>query len=504
MIFKSLFVLSLLLLIPLVSAQSVSVIIFDDEPEVFGLSVASYVVPDSVHVFKNMPGREVLLSVEELEVLKSQGVKIIEPHEVNAFLQDSKEIIGWFDFTNETDNSFQGMNQTICLVDSGVDFTHSALGGGWGEYVVGGYNYLGFGPGINCAVDNGACMDDSGHGTHIAGILRSVAPESKLYVVKVLDSEGRGFSNDIKKGIDRCIEVSEDYNITSISISLGAPCYDEENEWTGHCHNDYCDSFYSGYSDLFTAAVNKNISVVVATGNAQMNGYVSTPACVKPAVRVGSVNRYEYVSWFSNVWNQSMILAPGSLINSTALNESYVLKSGTSMSAPHVSASFLLLNEFLSTKNTSYVYGWMVNNSKNVTYQDQNYSMLDLSINFNEAINGNETSGEENETVVDPELELDPGDEPLDEGVIEDNVYDLPVASGGGAGGTVFRYESNDVKEDVIEEQEEISVLDEVVERLKQVFESNREVVLFTLIGVFAYIYVNRGSGGKNRTFKKK
>jgi len=56
--------------------------------------------------------------------------------------------------------------------------------------------------------------DDNGHGTHVAGIIAAidndigvigVAPEAKLYAVKVLDRRESGFLSDIIAGLEWCI-----------------------------------------------------------------------------------------------------------------------------------------------------------------------------------------------------------------------------------------------------------------------------------------------------------
>src|SRR3989344_823346 len=81
---------------------------------------------------------------------------------------------------------YTGNGQTICVVDSGVDYTHSDLGGcfGPGCKVVGGYNFY------NSSPDP---IDVAGHGTRVAGvvaangILKGVAPDANIAALKVCD-----------------------------------------------------------------------------------------------------------------------------------------------------------------------------------------------------------------------------------------------------------------------------------------------------------------------------
>ena len=73
-------------------------------------------------------------------------------------------------------------------------------------------------------------MDDNGHGTHVAGIAAAIAnnyigitgvsPTSKIYAVKVLNSEGWGTYFDIGLGI---IAAANKSDVKIINLSLGGP-----------------------------------------------------------------------------------------------------------------------------------------------------------------------------------------------------------------------------------------------------------------------------------------
>lgn len=76
------------------------------------------------------------------------------------------------------------------MIDTGIDFMHPALGGGYGPgfKVAGGYDF------VNGDDDP---IDDQGHGTHVAGTIAAsahgligVAPEATLYAYKVLSETG--------------------------------------------------------------------------------------------------------------------------------------------------------------------------------------------------------------------------------------------------------------------------------------------------------------------------
>jgi len=58
----------------------------------------------------------------------------------------------------------RGAGVTVAIIDTGIDYMHSSLGGGFGPgfKVIGGYDF------VNKDDDP---MDDVGHGTHVAGIV---------------------------------------------------------------------------------------------------------------------------------------------------------------------------------------------------------------------------------------------------------------------------------------------------------------------------------------------
>ncbi len=191
--------------------------------------------------------------------------------------------------------------------------------------------------------DDGTIYDDDGHGTHVSGIigangtLKGIAPNVRLVVAKVFDYWSTATTNDILQGIDWCINQSENYNISVISMSLG----------TSSLYSDYCDSEYPSLSQVINNAVARNISVVVATGNDGSYNSISAPACIYNATRVTATYKNDSLAWFANRASAfpDIIAAPGVDINSTYLDGTYYVMSGTSMATPHVSGAIALLVE---------------------------------------------------------------------------------------------------------------------------------------------------------------
>ncbi len=283
---------------------------------------AGYVTKEGLEKLKDDPNVEVVYFDRPLHILLFESVPLINATEV------------WkkqFNGINLT-----GKGQTICVIDTGVNYTHAALNSSY----LGGYDF------VNMDDDP---MDDNGHGTHVVGIITSdnetykgAAPDAGIVVVKACDSSGR--CSETAKGIEWCIDNAHIYNISVISISLGG----------NTTYSSYCDSpppFIPFEQTYINEAVRKNISVIVASGNNGWEDGVTFPACFQNATPVGSVNdgsegiTADEISSFSNRWSLPMIFAPGSKIISTQMRGGFPSTggSGTSYAAPHVSAVVALM-----------------------------------------------------------------------------------------------------------------------------------------------------------------
>ncbi len=285
----------------------------------------------------------------EIESITLIGTKHI-------FLQDSVPLINATRTKNLLQNGLNltGLGQTVCILDTGVNYTHPDLGGCFGDNnasssckVNGGWDFVNN--------DNNP-IDDHGHGTHVAGIVAAsgnitgVASNAKIVSIKVCNAAGSCSDDDIVAGINWCVNNATIFNISVISISLGGEAY------TSYCDNEPNATIFV---NPLNSAISNNISVVVASGNDGYTNAISLPACIKNVTPVGSTNKADStVSSFSNTWNNysfSMIVAPGESINSTAgptdsncaRNGAYMTCSGTSMSTPHVSGAIAIISQYL-------------------------------------------------------------------------------------------------------------------------------------------------------------
>ena len=238
------------------------------------------------------------------------------------FLQDSVPLIN-ASYSNSlvlNGVNLTGKGQTVCIIDTGVNYSHPDLGGCFGANckVIGGYDF------VNNDADP---MDDNGHGTHVAGIIAAngsingVAPEAKIVALKVCNSGGSCSDNNVISAINWCVGNSSVYNISVISMSLGG----------AFNFTSYCDSDTTENSDIYAAPINsafaKNISFAISSGNSGNSTSVSSPACIQNATRVGATTKSDGIASYSNRWALDMLFAPGSAINSTMTISNSSLKS---------------------------------------------------------------------------------------------------------------------------------------------------------------------------------
>ena len=103
-----------------------------------------------------------------------------------------------------------GSGQTVCIIDTGVNYSHPDLGGCWGNNnvssnckVIGGWDYCA--NNIDCEnSEDSNPLDVEGHGTHVAGIVAAngtvngVAPFSKIIMIKAANATGTFWELEIK------------------------------------------------------------------------------------------------------------------------------------------------------------------------------------------------------------------------------------------------------------------------------------------------------------------
>jgi subtilisin family serine protease len=245
---------------------------------------------------------------------------------------------------------------SVAVIDTGVDLSHPDLN------AVSGKNCVSSDP-------SAAAQDDNGHGTHVAGTIGAqnqgsgvtgVAPGTKIYAVKVLDSTGSGTSSQVICGIDWVTANAAANNIKVANMSLGGsgprlgscpssgdPEHDAICRSTGvgvtysvAAGNSGWDYDYAPVPD--TPAAYPEALTVTAVSDSDGSGGATGGA---PTCRTGEVDD-KYAS-FSNYaatagGQAHTIAAPGVCITSTWMGGGYNTISGTSMATPHMTGAVAL------------------------------------------------------------------------------------------------------------------------------------------------------------------
>lgn len=240
----------------------------------------------------------------------------------------------------------KGLNARVAVVDTGIARRHNDL------RVYGGASFV---PGVT------SWNDDQGHGTHVAGTIAAlangrgvvgVAPQARLYAVKVLNSRGSGMTSWILNGLTACYRA----HMHIVNLSLGS---------IATTHNP---STYSrAYERAGQLLRRRGILAVAAAGNSGRTSrpYVGNPARCPSFMAVSAVDSQRRRAAFSSYGPQVEIAAPGVNIWSTTNNGTYGQKSGTSMAAPHVSGVAAL-----SKSRRPYLSGSHIRNRMKTTAND--------------------------------------------------------------------------------------------------------------------------------------
>ncbi|KAH9903609.1 peptidase S8/S53 domain-containing protein [Xylariomycetidae sp. FL2044] len=175
-------------------------------------------------------------------VYKSGTLRILTPYAVGESYSDDAaasnySVHGITGVAALHEQGIVGEGAVVALVDSGVQYTHPALGGGIGPNftVIGGYDLVGDGDWPNTPADpDSDPMDQYGHGTHVAGIVAGkseqfvgVAPGAKLLSFKVFPASGYSNEETVIEAFLRAFDSGADI----ISASLGETSGFTTNAW---------------------------------------------------------------------------------------------------------------------------------------------------------------------------------------------------------------------------------------------------------------------------------
>jgi thermitase len=230
---------------------------------------------------------------------------------------------------------------TVAVLDTGITLSHPELQ----DALLPGYDFVdiidGAGKFVGDYLDYDDIPDDEvGHGTHVAGIIAAkginmpvgVVPECKILPVRVLGAMerggqrvGAGLVDNINAGIKWAIDQGADV----INMSLGI-----KHTGGGLPHEE-----------VVNYAREKGVTIVAASGNdGQEELYY--PGALPHVITVGAVDEAGKVAHFSTYGKQVTLVAPGTNIYSTYLEDDYAFSTGTSHASPFVAGAVALLKAY--------------------------------------------------------------------------------------------------------------------------------------------------------------
>jgi hypothetical protein len=287
-----------------------------------------------------------------------------------------------------------GASRAVAVLDTGAQLNHEFLRGNIFKEacfssaisLCPSEQKLEVGPGASNSIID-ACMNGSrdlcNHGTHVTGIAagnnpspragypaNGVAKGAKIISIQVFTRYNtvedcdpkelraskapcvQSLDSDQMRALDWLVANAFIWDLggvhlAAVNMSLGA-----------EKHFVDCNAAESLMKRRIDALRAIGVPTVAAAGNDGYTNAINAPACISTAIAVGSSDKADKISGFSNMSQQVALMAPGgvdgdppcapgslnrdiySSVTSSSDNNSYGCKGGTSMSAPHVAGAF--------------------------------------------------------------------------------------------------------------------------------------------------------------------
>ena len=293
----------------------------------------SFFIINSIYIKGKANLVEEIARRNDVESIRSNHTIISDKEEdirLKSSLSETSSHIPWNLESIQADHVTKtGKNIVVGIIDSGVNPNHPELQGamltdGFKDFV---------------DTSNTEPKDSTGHGTHVAGTILGrtigVAREAKFIVARVFNDSGEATDNGLLAAGQWILERKPQV---------------VNNSWGGNRD----DNFYDDIVKKWKAA---GIVPIFSSGNTGMfnaggEGSIGSPASLEDSFSVGALKEDDKLAKFSLRGPSKLtkkfkpeISAPGVNILSANYKGGYILKTGTSMAAPHVTGAVALILE---------------------------------------------------------------------------------------------------------------------------------------------------------------
>jgi subtilisin len=201
----------------------------------------------------------------------------------------------------------RGQGVRVCLLDSGIEPEHPQVG------PIDGAVFVAVDEDGQATVEADAEGDLCGHGTACAGIIRSLAPECRLFSVRVLGAGYTGSGEALLAGLRWAID--QGFDLVNMSLST------TKSRFASVLH-ELADTAYFGRTVLIASAHNMPVD--------------SYPWRFSSVISVGSHESPDPLAFFYNPRPPVEFFARGLDVEVAWLGGSRIVVTGNSFATPHV------------------------------------------------------------------------------------------------------------------------------------------------------------------------
>ena len=238
----------------------------------------------------------------------------------------------------------RGAGITVAVLDTGVDLTHPVLAG----KLVSGFDFVDSDRDPS-EVGNHTVNPTFGHGTHVAGLVALVAPDTKIMPLRVLDADGVGNVWLLAKALAFAMDpdgnpaTNDNVNVINLSLATSERSKMLRDVIKAVICNDNNQNQSPNDLPCFSLAGRGAVIAAAAGNDASSTPRYPAAEGRNGMVAVGASTQADTIAAFSNFGSWVDVLAPGEGILSSVPGGIFGTWSGTSMSTPLVAGEAALV-----------------------------------------------------------------------------------------------------------------------------------------------------------------